>query len=159
MEKKVVFSETQHFRQIWLWLIVLGVNGFSIYIAIQTWMSKGTLAAVYVALAASALSVLAIWIMRLDTYITEDGIYVRLYPFQFRYKCFPWNKITRFYVRQYSPISEYGGWGIRGFGKNKAYNASGDQGLQLEMEDGARILIGTNQPRKLTVTLQELKPS
>jgi hypothetical protein len=71
--------------------------------------------------------------------------------------------LTKSYVRQYSPIAEYGGWGLRLglFGKGQAYNVSGDKGLQLEFTTGQRLLIGTNKPEELNTVLLsigQLKP-
>ena len=50
---------------------------------------------------------------------------------------------------------EYGGWGLRLglFGNGKAFNVSGDKGLQLEFTDNKKLLIGTNRPEELTETL------
>ena len=50
------------------------------------------------------------------------------------------------YVRKYSPLREYGGWGVRGsFGKNKAYNVKGNQGIQIELKKGGKVLVGTQR--------------
>ncbi|MHC4386604.1 MAG: hypothetical protein ACYSUG_06395, partial [Planctomycetota bacterium] len=54
--------------------------------------------------------------------------------------------IETIYPRLYSPIAEYGGWGIR-FGKSGgAYNLRGSQGIQLILKNGKNFLIGTQQP-------------
>ena len=53
-------------------------------------------------------------------------------------------------MRQYRPILDYGGWGIRwGPGKGWAYNVSGNRGVQLELLDGKQLLIGSQNPEKL----------
>jgi hypothetical protein len=58
-------------------------------------------------------------------------------------------------VRKYSPIKEYGGWGFRyGFKNGKAYNISGNMGLQLILKNGDRILIGTQKPEELETYLK-----
>jgi hypothetical protein len=95
---------------------------------------------------------------RLDTIIKKDGIYVRFFPFHLKFKYYPWNKISKFYVRQYSPISEYGGWGLRFglFGKGTAFNVSGNKGLQIEFTNNNRLLIGTNKPEELSETLNKI---
>ena len=66
--------------------------------------------------------------------------------------------IATSYVRQYSPLLEYGGWGMRIglFGKGKAWNISGDKGLQLEFTNQKKLLIGTNQPEELAATLEKI---
>jgi hypothetical protein len=52
-------------------------------------------------------------------------------------------------------LAEYGGWGVKGFsGKNRAYNISGNIGLQLTLKNGYKILIGTNNQEKLRMYLQ-----
>jgi hypothetical protein len=48
-------------------------------------------------------------------------------------------------VRKYKPLLEYGGYGIRGFGNNRALNIAGKTGLQLIFKDGRKLLIGTQK--------------
>ncbi len=95
---------------------------------------------------------------RLDTTTREDGIYVRFFPFHLKFKHYTWDRLTKSFVRQYAPLSEYGGWGLRlgFFGKGTAVNVSGDKGLQLEFTDSKKLLIGTNTPDKLTKTLNKI---
>ncbi len=54
---------------------------------------------------------------------------------------------------QYRPISQYGGWGIRGFGKNRALNARGNRGVLLTKADGSTLMIGSQKPRELLEAL------
>ena len=100
---------------------------------------------------------------RLNTQIKADGIYVRFFPIQFRYRHYTWDKISKIYLRHYSPIYEYGGWGMRLglFGKGKAYNVSGTKGLQLEFTNKKKLLIGTHKPDELAEALkiiEQIKP-
>jgi hypothetical protein len=62
-------------------------------------------------------------------------------------------QIARFYARTYKPLREYGGWGIKGFCSNRAYNMSGNQGVQLELVDGQRVLIGSQRPQELEAAI------
>ena len=63
----------------------------------------------------------------------------------------PFSEIEGMEPVTYSPIREFGGWGIRfGFqGQGKAYNVSGNLGVQLEMSDGERLLVGSQRPQEL----------
>lgn len=79
---------------------------------------------------------------RLVTEIRADGIAVRFIPLT-RAHFFAWDEIATAEARHYHPIREYGGWGIRGLGKNKAYNVSGSEGLQLVFKNEKRLLIGS----------------
>lgn len=53
-----------------------------------------------------------------------------------------------FYVRKYSPLGEFDGWGLRfGFG-GKAENISDSQ-----FTNNKKLLIGTQKPKELSETL------
>jgi hypothetical protein len=96
------------------------------------------------------------WQMRLMTRITEEGIYVRFVPFHFKEQFFPWESIESAQVRTYSPLMEYGGWGIKyGFnGQGKVFNVAGDQGLQLVFKSGEKLLIGTQKPTEIQAAVK-----
>lgn len=53
----------------------------------------------------------------------------------------------------YSPLAEYGGWGIRGWGKSVALNAHGNRGVRLALRDGRRLLVGSQRPEALAEAL------
>ena len=112
---------------------------------------------VYGAALPAAIAVL-FYFFRLDTVIDRRGVTYRFFPIQVNMKTLSWGDVDRVYVRQYYPLAEYGGWGIRfGFGKTgMAYNISGNMGLQLEKKDGKRLLIGTNRPSELAGFLETL---
>jgi hypothetical protein len=77
---------------------------------------------------------LILW-MQLETRIDSEGIRVKYIPFGFSEKFFSWKEIEKCYVRKYNPLVEYGGWGIRGLGNKKAYNVSGNLGIQIITRD------------------------
>lgn len=163
MDKEILFKEKQSFRQWWIWLIILAVCGWSIYgflVRCMQGQSSGDYPisddGLVVACVVSLLLLFLFIFLKLETRIGKEGVYVRFFPFQVSYKYFPWEEISRVYVRKYHPLKEYGGWGIRGFGKNRALNVSGNQGLQLELMDGRKLLIGTCQPEKITKVLQAM---
>ena len=162
MENDILFSETQKFKQWWIWLILLGINGqsfYAIYIQVIKEQPYGNNPMSDMGLFISAGLMLLLTVLfftfRLETKIENDGIYVKFFPFHLSYKHYGWNKISKSYVRKYNPILEYGGWGFRLgiFGKGRAFNVSGNQGLQLEFNDRKKLLIGTNKPVELTETL------
>ncbi len=96
----------------------------------------------------------------LETRIDESGITIRFFPFQRRYYYVRWDEISEASVRTYKPIREYGGWGLRYSVKHgKAYNVSGNKGLQLTLLSGKKFLIGTQKADELNSFLKELKES
>jgi hypothetical protein len=165
MNEEILFTERQRFKQWWLWLILLGVNGLFLF-----WVFKQVIGGQQFGdkpmsnlglLTATGLTILltiAFVNFRLDTVIKKDGVYVRFFPFHLHFRNYPWDKLKKSFVRQYSPISEYGGWGLRVgfFGKGTAFNISGDKGLQLEFTDNKKLLIGTNKPDELTEVLAKI---
>ena len=81
--------------------------------------------------------------------VSAQGIVLRYPPF-FKSKEISWQDLAEAKVRKYSPLKEFGGWGVRGMSsQNRAYNIAGNYGLQLVFTDGKRLLIGTQQPQKL----------
>jgi len=166
MKEVILFSEKQRFNQWWLWAILLGVNGLLIFMAYKqlTDVQAGgsnVSGSANMLFAASLSGFLTIVFLnfRLETKITDSGIDVRFFPFHLRYKHFSWEQLAKVAVRQYNPIVEYGGWGIRlgFFGKGKAFNVSGNVGLQLEFADGAKLLIGTNKPQEMIAALGQIQ--
>ena len=148
------FKETQRFTQWWLWLILIFSWGSMIYAFIS---EKPTL---NVANSISGVIMCALpilfWQMRLITRITDEGIYVRFIPFHFKEQFYPWDSIESAQVRTYSPLKEYGGWGIKfGFnGQGKVYNVSGNEGLQLVFKSGEKLLIGTQKPAEIQAAVR-----
>lgn len=108
------------------------------------WQGTG---AFFVALGAvPILGVLVLFFfMRMITEVRSDGLYVRFVPFHLSFRRFGWEELESFEARTYRPIREYGGWGLRGFGRNRALNVSGNKGLQLVFKDGRRILVGSQR--------------
>jgi hypothetical protein len=165
MDNEILFTERQRFKQWWLWLILLGVNGLFLFgvfkqvLGGQQFGSKPMSdTGLLIATGLTILLTLLFVNFRLETHIKKDGIYVRFFPFHISFKHYTWDTLTKSYVRQYSAITEYGGWGLRFglFGKGTAYNVSGDKGLQLEFKTNKRLLIGTNKANELTETLSKI---
>jgi hypothetical protein len=165
MENEILFKERQKFNQWWIWLILLGLNGlslFSIYYQVMVGQQFGnnpmSNTGLIFTFGVTLLITILFLFFRLDSMIKKDGIYIRLFPFQIAFKHHPWDSISKSYIRQYKPLAEYGGWGIRIglFGKGKAFNISGRNGLQLEFTDDTKLLIGTNKPVELEEILNKI---
>lgn len=154
-----LFKERQYFRQPWLW-ITLTVSmaltiGLPLLLGGPGIWHESYLPVLLLPLLLPVLFLL----MRLDTEIRPEGIYVRFFPFQRRFRSFRWDQINDAQLRKYDPLGEFGGWGIRGTGANKALNVSGDQGLQLFLKDGKKLLIGTRNPVAIEKVLSSLHES
>jgi len=97
-----------------------------------------------------------LWINRLETEVRADGVFVRYFPFHLHWRRFPAQELSECYARQYRPILEYGGWGIRCGWKGRAYNVSGNEGVQLVFKNGKRLLIGSKRPQELETAIRSI---
>ncbi|SHI62978.1 hypothetical protein SAMN02745146_1227 [Hymenobacter daecheongensis DSM 21074] len=144
-----LFSERQDFWRPWWWLalaIPLAL-GLAFFLGLRALPAPTGLK--WVVLLVPALLTAGVFaLLRLETHFDAEGISYRLYPMGWRRLA--WADVKSAHVRKYSPLGEYGGWGIKGFStSNYAYNVSGSYGLQLELKNGHRVLLGTQQPEAL----------
>lgn len=91
--------------------------------------------------------------MRLHTQIDENGITIQFLPFV-RRKTWNWDSIDHVFIKEYS-ILDYGGWGYRIGKSGTAYNTKGKYGVQLILKNGAKIMIGTQQPEAIMEVIKE----
>jgi hypothetical protein len=164
---EVHFREVQRFTQPWLWAVLLfGMLTplvFMLYGLYQQlvlgipWGNKPvpdaqliltTLGVGAVILASFVLLVA----MRLEVEVHKDGLFIRFVPFVRRKVL--WSDLKSFTAREYNPLRDYGGWGIRYGGKGKALNVSGNRGVQLELKNGERLLIGSQRADELAATMR-----
>ena len=92
---------------------------------------------------------------KLQTRISESALYIRFFPFHFSYRKIDFDTIATVYARSYQPMGEFGGWGIRWTPRGRAYNVSGNRGVQLELKNGKKILLGSQRTDELASLLQE----
>jgi hypothetical protein len=150
---KRYFEEKQRMNQWFIWVVLLLLNGITavaVYVQIiekhpvgNNPMSNVGLIILSVLMVAFTAFILSV---RLEIQIDSDHIAFKLSPFHVKTRIIKHDELQSIAVRKYKPILEYGGWGLRGFGKNVAYNISGNQGIQLELKNGKRILLGTQNP-------------
>lgn len=96
------------------------------------------------------------FLMNLKTTIDAKGIHIQFFPFIRNPKVFLWNDIKKIELTKYQPMVEYGGYGIRGLGDDKAYNIQGDIGLKLYFKDGKKTMIGTQKPDEINKVVREI---
>jgi len=93
---------------------------------------------------------------RLVTEVHADGLAVHLIPLTRRH-FFPYDQIESCDARRYRPIIEYGGWGVRWGPSGKAYNVSGNDGVQLTFKDGKGLLVGSRDGEALARAVREAR--
>lgn len=154
-----VFKEEQRFTQLWL-IVLLAISMVVPLVFISKSYINNQMSTIsYVlVLLLIIVSTCGIFLFQLKTRIDERGIHYKFFPFHFKYKTIQWKNIGEAYVRKYDPISEYGGWGVKGgalWNKQNgiAYNVSGNIGIQLVLKEGKKILIGTKKEGEANQTI------
>ena len=156
-----LFRETQRFRQPWIWALFIAIAGTVIYAMIQQLVlgrqfgnnPASDLVLVIIGRAFGLAFPVFFYFLNLTTEVRPDGLYYRFFPFHRSFHRIAPDELSRYEARTYSPLREYGGWGIRYGSGGTAYNVSGNRGVQLELADGKRILIGSRRPEELVSVL------
>lgn len=158
---KTLFKEEQQFRQWWNLLIVIAssVSGiaFSIYALYQQVVlgkqvgNEPAPNAVLVVLIVFVLFFLWFYLrLKLEVWIDNHGIHYRFFPLIFKERIISFAEIKKYEIRKYSPLGDYGGWGIKkSIRWGRAYNVSGNTGLQLYLNNGKKVLFGTQKPQAM----------
>lgn len=151
----VLYKETQRFLKPWMNVLVavVAVAGVAFLISqVTQGMWKDVIGSVVL------LGVLALFrSLKLVSIVKPDGLFVRFFPFHWSRKRIPLEDVIEVVSKTYSPIREYGGWGIRcGKDGGRAYNVSGNQGVLLKYRDGKSLLIGTQKPQELEAAIRTI---
>ncbi|HLA45851.1 MAG TPA: hypothetical protein VJZ27_20555, partial [Aggregatilineales bacterium] len=146
----IYFREEQRFTQWWIWLAI-GLSSLSTWYAFfavildddsaDDTLTVKLLLWIFGVVFGIGLPIF-VYSIRLIVEVRDDHLSVRFFPMLTRR--IPYTDIKRYEARQYSPLREYGGWGIKGstgFGqyRGKAYNVRGNWGVQFEMQDGENL--------------------
>ena len=162
---KVYYREEQKFNQLWIWLILFFIAGLWIWQLVQQvfmGIPFGNNPAPDIVIYLMGLFPLAgIWLFRtltLETHIDEEGVHYRFKPFQKKFKVFKPEDILRYEVKKYSPIRDYGGWGIRlgTSAKGNAYNVRGNDGVWFELKNKKKFMLGTQNPGTIKSAMEKL---
>jgi hypothetical protein len=171
MKERVYFKEEQKLDVWWMKILVLfillaslGPVYYGLYNQLtlgEPWgdkpMSDTGLVILSVSLTVIMMGVLfLVFGSKLTTEVRPDGIYLSFFPF-FKNRFYPKERIEKFMIRKYRPVMEYGGYGIRYSVKHgRAYNMSGNTGLQLIFTDGKKLLVGTQRPEPLKRAMEKM---
>jgi hypothetical protein len=157
MNSAVTFAETQRFLRHW-WALLLAPFMMSLVpVIIQLASDKALVSGpVWLAPVLVAMLPLLFHLLRLEVRLDAAGVHYRLVPFHLAWRHLPWADVSQAYVRSYDPLGEYGGWGLKGSRRNRALNMAGDEGIQLVLPDGRRLLLGTQRSAEAQQALAAL---
>lgn len=135
---EVILKEKQKFNQLFIWiplllLLIFGIKNFYEEMSISN----------LIPLLIMGIVILFLVFITLAYSIDKEGVSISFFPF-FRRKIFRKEEIEEINIVDYSPISDFGGWGLR-YGRNNttAYNVKGNRGILFLLKDGKNYLIGS----------------
>ena len=145
------FHEIQRFNKWWHYLIaglpvvITVIAGIFFYLSMPPSDDLWTLIVPGAVILFTALTFLWFLFMKLETTIDPEGIRVQFHGIPFCKRSIAWSEIKHISVISYSPLSDYGGWGVRyGMaGNGWCYNISGNTGIKLFYQNEKPFLIGT----------------
>ena len=85
----------------------------------------------------------------LNTEVSKTGIRLSWGPFGFIKKSISFESITKVEAVTYRPLAEFGGWGIRGMGKKKAWTVRGNRAVRMEMKGEKVFYLGSDRPERI----------
>lgn len=90
--------------------------------------------------------------------IRPNGLYYKYFPFHIRFHQILKSDVKKVYLRKFSAIGEFGGWGIRfGFGRRgKGYIASGNIGVQFILNNDKKVLFSTENPEEMKTAIEKV---
>jgi hypothetical protein len=159
MDNQPLFSEQQYFKQWWIWVVLLSLNGLILYgMVSQVFFGQifgdkpmGNTGLVILFIIQTAFTVFFMT-QCLATKIDDKGVYVKFRPYHRKWRLYTWEAIAECEVEKYNPM-DYGGWGLR----QGAYTMSGSMGLKLTFKSGKpSLVIGTQKPDEIKTVLEKL---
>ena len=145
MEKAPLFHEVQRFRQPWIWALLGGVALLMLVLGPISWGGLVIVGAV------AGL----VYSLRLKTEVRADGIYLKMWPLHRSFRRIPWSEIKQYEAKQYRPLREFGGWGIRWTPGKIAYNVRGNRGVWIERMNERGVLVGSQHPEEFIEAIDE----
>ncbi len=157
-----IYREVQQFRQGWIWVSVSALAWLVWYATVKQLLLHRPFGnrlmpdipmVIFWFIFGIGLPAL-FYFSQLVTEVRDDGIYIRFSPFHRTFRRTAFTEVKQFEMRTYRSFREYGGHGIRYGSKGKAYNVSGDRGVQIELLNGNRVLIGSQRAEELVQAIQ-----
>lgn len=145
------FCERQEIPRGWLWLVFGAPAFYLVYQLIFNFHFFTFFPLLIILLLAFFFSSL-----KLKTIINQEGIRIKLTPFQSENEVYPWEAVETAHIRTYKPIPEFGGWGLCSGKSGRAITLYGTCGLHIHFKSGKTLLIGTFRPAEMERILKRI---
>jgi len=134
----------------WTSLLVIVVSIWMLVGAVTSW-SQSHVTAIIVGIFSPAM-----WLLYggIRVFINADAVIVRLGFIGVPLKSLPLKEIAEVSVHEFSPLRDFGGYGIRVNRQMTAYYFSGNHGVLIVTTTGKKYLIGSDHPDKLAAVIE-----
>jgi hypothetical protein len=155
---KILYEETQQFRIKWLWAIIILSVASSIGIVLGVaLLEKEKSAENWIALAIivplESLIMYMMYITKLETVITTEGVYYRWWPVQRKGRFIAKSEVENAEIRT-GPGLSYGIHWLPGYGRIN--NVGPGKGIQFVLQNGKKVFLGTQSPESLQTALKKI---
>ena len=152
-----LYFEQQRFRQKWILLICSITPAVLLFPLMVSVLSSGSMpdsakASFFIFLITAFVAIVIPILLRkvgLDTRVSREGLSFRFVPFHRHERVYSFEYILGVEAVQYSPVRDYGGWGIRVGRVGMAYNVYGNMGVMVTLKNGKSFLIGSQRSESL----------
>jgi hypothetical protein len=94
----------------------------------------------------------------LEVTVDDSGVRLIMRPFQRTVRHYAWAEIATVVVRPVSPLGEFGGWGIRGWGKKIGYVWAGNNGIDVLTTSGKRVVVSITDADSANAAIEACRP-
>lgn len=157
------YKESQRFRRTDVLLFVIALIAGTLYRAIDMFIinpsSNGGELPIALLIILSLLIVLIVLLsLRLTTRIDKKGIRFQFYPWHYRTHKIDWQEVAECRVIDTPVRAQWSGWNVN-IGTNELfYSFTGRRGLELRLNSGQQIFIGSRNPQELADAVQQFIP-
>lgn len=88
--------------------------------------------------------------------VDDNGVFLHLGRVPVLRRSVAFDEIEGMEVVSYRPMRDFGGWGIRGLGKTKAWTARGTRAVRLELTGERVLYIGSDVPQRLAERIRTI---
>lgn len=154
------YREEQHYRQWWLWGLLIAVAAVTWWTFLaetafdRSWTDDGWTWAPWAGVAlGGVLLPLGVALAHMVTTVDDSDLTIGFWPLPARR--IPLANIDSAVAVDHHPLRHFGGWGRRWHPtRGSAYSMSGGRGVQLVLIDGRRVIVGSQRAEELSATLR-----
>ena len=160
-DEKVLYSEVQQYRQQWLWVLLIFSTIMSLLpVTLITLTGKKDVKAGLIVAACilifEAINIILFYKTKFETIVTAKGIYYRWWPFFRKYTFINRADIERVSFEKWTNTQ----WGFSKSEKyGRAHTVNGDKGILIELKDGRKYYIGSQDALLLQTACEKMVSS